>query len=272
MNFIIDHREKDLKSVFTTATFENLDLGDIKFTYQNQIFLLIERKKLPDLIASVDDGRYRNQKKRLLESNIPRNRILYLLEGSIDEVPGKMKTVFGMIINTLYRDQIPVLIMNSYEETLYFLKRMKEKLEKKDPALLSSFTKANSKGNSSNTDTNVQSSAESNTEYLSTIKLKKKDNLTPRNCSILQLAQIPGLSINTSTLIIDKYTSISKLILEYQNKTLKEQQLMLSNLEIKTSTGKTRKLGPTLSQRVHQYLTNDLDLPNESKAHSSSPS
>jgi ERCC4-type nuclease len=48
---------------------------------------------MKDLIASVNDGRYREQKKRLLETGIPRNKIMYLLEGRIDDIPGQMKTL-----------------------------------------------------------------------------------------------------------------------------------------------------------------------------------
>jgi crossover junction endonuclease MUS81 len=248
MNFIIDHREKDLKPVFATATYENLDLGDILFKYQNQTFLLIERKKIQDLIASVDDGRYRNQKKRLLECNVPRHRILYILEGNVDQSAGKMKTIFGMIINTLYRDGIPVLFFSNIEETIYFLKRIWEKLENKDPAILDSFLKEQNGKENKDSDNTL--------EYLSTIKMKKKDNLTPLNCSILQLAQIPGLSVTTATLIMAQYKSISNLVLNYQNKEEKEKELMLANLEVSISTGKKRKLGPIISKRVYQYLTN----------------
>jgi crossover junction endonuclease MUS81 len=292
MNFIIDNREKDLKSVFTTeATYENLDLGDILFKYQGQPFLLIERKKIPDLIASVDDGRYRNQKKRLLGCGIKRNRILYILEGNIDQSAGKMKTIFGMIINTLYRDGIPVLFFSNTEETIYFLRRIKEKLENKDVAILESFLKDNLKtsnptANTVNDNTGNDNTGNDNTgnddtineiinlkepdnnlEYLSTIKMKKKDNLTPTNCSILQLAQIPGISVSVANLIISQYKSISNLVLSYNGKEEKDKELMLANIEIGTSTGKKRKMGAILSKRVYQYLTNQ-----ESSSSSSSSS
>lgn len=245
MNFIIDHREKDLKIIFPKANFQNLDLGDIKFLYEDKVFLLIERKTFKDLIASIDDGRYRNQKKRLLESGIEKNRILYLLEGNMDDVPGKMKTVFGMIINTLYRDKIPVIKMNSLEETIYFLNRIKEKLENNDPGILKNFM------------FDCAQDGGEHLEYLSTIKQKKKDNLTPLNCSILQLAQIPGVSITSSNIILEKYKSLNGLILAFHEIEKEKRELMLSNIEINTSTGKIRKLGNILSKRIYMYLTNE---------------
>ena len=204
MSLTIDHREKDLKTLFPDAEYKNMDLGDIhiKFKNSDQTFLLIERKTMSDLIASINDGRYREQKKRLLESGIPRERILYLLEGHVNDIPGHMKTLFGMIINTIYRDKILVLRLDNIEETAFFIKRIMKKLHEEDPHLMPK----------ENLQDIVSDSNESNLEYLSTIKQKKKENMTPNNCSVLQLAQIPAMSIPTSQIIINKFTSIANLI------------------------------------------------------------
>ena len=114
VSLILDNREKDLKSAFPDAEYKNLDLGDIQININkddgtSELFLLIERKTMKDLISSVNDGRYREQKKRLLDSNIPNQKIMYLLEGYIDDIPGHMKTLFGMIINTLFRDKLQII-------------------------------------------------------------------------------------------------------------------------------------------------------------------
>ena len=83
VSLILDNREKDLKSAFPDAEYKNLDLGDIQININkddetSELFLLIERKTMKDLISSVNDGRYREQKKRLLDSNIPNQKIMYL--------------------------------------------------------------------------------------------------------------------------------------------------------------------------------------------------
>jgi crossover junction endonuclease MUS81 len=265
MSLIIDHREKDLKSVFPNATFKNMDLGDIEIKYKNsdETFILIERKTMKDLIASVNDGRYREQKKRLLEGGIPRNKIMYLLEGRIDDIPGQMKTLFGMIINTLFRDKISVIRFETIEETIYFIKRLLEKVENNDPNIvgnhnlesnnnqISTMKNENENENENNTNSNT-----SNTEYLSTIKLKKKDNLTSDNCSVLQLAQIPGMSVQNGQIILNKYKSIAEIINSYNQLEESKRSMMLSDIEISLSNGKTRKLGKVLSERIYQYLFN----------------
>jgi hypothetical protein len=80
--------------------------------------------------------------------------------------------------------------------------------------------------------------------------------MTPNNCSVLQLAQIPGMSIPTSQIIINKFTSIANLINEYYQIEESSRSNMLSDIEIPISNGKKRKLGKVLSERVYKYLFN----------------
>ena len=65
IELIIDYREHKLKEYFKDnkyLTIENLVLGDIIIKYNNNIILLIERKTICDLGASINDGRHREQK------------------------------------------------------------------------------------------------------------------------------------------------------------------------------------------------------------------
>ena len=86
IELLIDHRERELKTFFanySNVKFSNLDIGDIVFRYQGDIVVLIERKTIGDLISSIKDGRYREQKMRLLKyrEDNPHIKILYILEG-----------------------------------------------------------------------------------------------------------------------------------------------------------------------------------------------
>jgi len=69
----------------------NLDLGDIMWIARTSTGLnmkeivlnyIIERKKVEDLIASIEDGRYKEQKFRLKKSGL--QNLIYLIEGHID--------------------------------------------------------------------------------------------------------------------------------------------------------------------------------------------
>lgn len=272
---IIDNREKDLKAAFKNAEYKNLDIGDIQINYnkdgKDEIFLLIERKTMEDLIASVNDGRYREQKKRLIESGIPKERIMYLLEGSSDDIPGHFKTLFGMIINTLFRDQLKVFRVMDVEETIFFIKRIIDKLNQNDTDILNHIKTKNNTQNTQNTqetspqDTNNNTnnnitntnSNNTNLEYLSTIKLKKKDNLTVYHCSLLQLAQIPGMSIHNANRILEKYGSIANLVKSYYEIDEEDKRAkMLIDLVLDEVNGKKRRLGPSLSSKVYKFLFN----------------
>ena len=83
MELIIDNREST-KSYFEEknyewVSFENLDIGDYMFKYEDKIILVIERKSIQDLASSIKDGRYREQKSRLL-NNYSKNNVLFLIE------------------------------------------------------------------------------------------------------------------------------------------------------------------------------------------------
>jgi len=109
MNIIIDNREKSFfqekltsnNIIFATRL---LDLGDILFELDGVPLLIIERKTINDLAASLSDGRYHEQKARLKNSEIS---VLYLIEGGYAELDKKYK---GCILNTMLRDHIPVII------------------------------------------------------------------------------------------------------------------------------------------------------------------
>lgn len=81
---IIDNREPDevkegLKNVASRC--EQLNVGD--YLYQDadgNIRLIVERKTISDLQSSLKDGRFREQRSRLLELNC---KVMYIIEGKL---------------------------------------------------------------------------------------------------------------------------------------------------------------------------------------------
>jgi ERCC4-type nuclease len=124
----------DFKIPYST---ENLQIGDIiiKHTLDNITYsLIIERKCVTDMIASIKDGRYKEQKIRLLAelANTPNTIITYLLEGSMSELRLQQdKTMFnGSIISSIFRDKISIIRTYSLIETLDILIRLHERFTK----------------------------------------------------------------------------------------------------------------------------------------------
>jgi ERCC4-type nuclease len=248
MEIIIDNRELKLIERFnqnknnqTNVQNKQLNLGDIIIKKDDNIILIIERKTIGDLFSSIQDGRYKEQKIRLI-SNFNSTQILYIIEGSIEEYNNKYyknfkSIVYGAIINTIFRDKIKILRTNNITDTFNTVNYLYNKIN-------------------SNIGFFTENKTKKIDNYIETIKLKKKDNLTPLNCNILQLAQIPGVSKNMASSIIKNYSSIANLILQYNSIESKNKEAFLKNISYSTSSEKVRKIGPVISKRIYEYLHN----------------
>ena len=126
---IIDNRETKLKEYFESKenfVFENLDIGDIVIKKNGEIFLAIERKSLKDMAQSINDGRWREQRARLL-STIGFDKSMYIIEGDFLDENGfdinrvSQKTLKSALINLLIRDNIRLYFSKSVEDTIKFI-------------------------------------------------------------------------------------------------------------------------------------------------------
>ena len=78
---------------------------------------IIERKRISDLLASIKDGRYLEQKFRLQKCGI--NRIVYLIEGNIHE--NMEETIENYLISTHVNNGFFIQNTKSEEETIQYL-------------------------------------------------------------------------------------------------------------------------------------------------------
>ena len=80
ISITVDVRERELIRILgNDANVKALDMGDV--LVRSGWEWVFERKTLDDLAASIKDGRYREQKSRLL-AHYPPHRITYILEGA----------------------------------------------------------------------------------------------------------------------------------------------------------------------------------------------
>ena len=245
LELVYDSRELKLKELLESSKKENitltekyLDLGDIIFKKDGEDILIVERKTLGDLYSSIQDGRYKEQKIRLM-NNYPIKKIVYIIEGHISQQNTKFfknskRITNGALLNMAFRDNITVIRTKDINETCELLYCIGTKIIKNPEFFIISES---DKSNESNSVT-----------YLDTVKIAKKDNMTPKLCNIVQLSQIPGVSKVMAETIIEKYGSISNLICEYQ-KLEKDKKDMLKNIKLTN-----RKLGPIVSKRIYEYL------------------
>ena len=140
MELLIDNRES-IKKYFLEknldyVTYHNLDLGDYIFKYKDEVVAIIERKTIDDMANSIKDGRYREQKSRLLE-NYDRTKIIYLIEGDLTKANKSVNynrvsksTIQPSLINMYLRDHINVFHTNNETETVEFLDEFKKIINK----------------------------------------------------------------------------------------------------------------------------------------------
>lgn len=195
-NDIIDRYLDNYKDKVQIIT-ENLLLGDIHITYAN-ITHIFERKTLQDLQASIIDGRYKEQKVRLL-STTPQKYITYIIEGDTILSPNSYAKNKSMIqsayLHTLFRDNIRIIYTKNIEETTTLILLIATKiLDRPDRFLYEEYT--------------------ADKCYTDFVKLKKKkiDNIDTKTCFIMQLSQIPMISNVIAKNIYSKYTSMGNLV------------------------------------------------------------
>lgn len=209
-----------------TFKVETLEVGDFHFEKAGKLYLAVERKTEADLQSSLRDGRWREQKERLDILRLHGTKVLFLIE-QVDVC----KTSFidfklnqGAIINTLLRDEYPILYSKGLDETIEYLEMIYKKIEKGD------FEKQ--MGSS------LQTSASS---------VKKK--LSTTNFFLTCLSSIPRVSLDIANKIQNEYINLDKLLIAYKE----EGKYVLAELEL-GKDGKKRKLGRKLSTDIYNFL------------------
>lgn len=214
---------------------ENLLLGDIHITYKNLVHIF-ERKTLQDLQASILDGRYKEQKARLL-SNVSQKYITYIIEGdnilSSNIYSNNKSMIQGAYLHTLFRDNIRILYTKNIEETTTLILLLSTKIiDRPEKFLYEEYT--------------------SDKCYTDFIKLKKKkiDNIDTKSCFIMQLSQIPMISNVIAKNIYSKYICMANLIKMIGAFETKEQQIK--------ELCKVDGVGKEKASSIIKYLFTDL--------------
>jgi ERCC4-type nuclease len=237
---VIDTREtgsvaRELDALGTPYVIEPMSVGDfaIRDGETGTVIAVWERKTCADLAASINDGRYAEQKGRLLALECQFKG--YLIEGYYPEkgitfpkAGGKMSVVPRFTIDSAklgltLRDGFAIFELADSKHTAIFLTKMLVKL----PDWVSA---------SASTDNYEEA-------LIKSISTVRKENMTPDVCYLAQLCQIPGISHGIAQAIQCKYPNMRSLLFYLNEKDL---------AEIKCS--ESRKLGKVLAQRLIEYF------------------
>lgn len=224
----------------------NLPIADFIITEDihdnTTIKLAIERKSINDLYSSIIDGRFREQKSRLLDSLGDSNKICYLIEGSSSKIitTKKVNMIRGSIVNLIFKHRYSVITTQNKIDTFDHILLLYKKYK--------------------NGEFQITNQPSENTVKL----IRKCENL--ENSKLLnQLCLIPGISHPIANAIIlwlqDKgevplpKTSIKTIIDLYnKNDCEGDSELLFTEIIISSNEKRVRKVGKALSKKIYQYF------------------
>jgi ERCC4-type nuclease len=243
MKVIIDEREASLHELCLNSEFLNkemiilekrvLQLGDILFMSDDEAttFLCIERKSLPDLLASIKDGRYTEQSYRLTNCFPNPHNVVYLLEGMLSTVKDK-KLVISCIASLNYFKGFSVHRTVSLAETAMYILCMADKVAREITKGTKPWLFA-------------EKPAES-TDYCDVVKVSKKANITKENIGQMILMQIPGISSAISIEIMKPFSNF----LEFVDRIRSDPEYLT---QIKVNG---RKIGSNVLKGIDEFILN----------------
>ena len=249
----IDTRESRLIELVQKCIVENEPFSKIQVVVEVLLIgdimigddIIVERKTLTDLSASIKDGRYEEQSYRLSNTtDVHNHNIIYLIEGNLKTY--KMKAD----INTLYSAMFSINYYKGFSlhrsfdiaESAFLLCNMAYKLEKSKKSPFYSKVKVNLQ-------TDIEAE-DLDKNYCKFVKKNKKENITPENINEIMLQQIPGIQSITSTAILSHFQTVSNL-----TDKIKENPNCLNHITLThATTGKVRKLSKSVIASLIKYL------------------
>ena len=242
---------------------EELPLGDIIICDDNQVEkLVIERKSLNDLAASIRDGRYSEQSFRLENHEIHNHNIVYLIEGDIHRYSNKYskiskKTLQVTMFCINYFKGFSIMKTRDILETAEYILIITDKLKREK--VRKNYYKNNQEqqgGKIFENETlqlNNMNQYSPKKRYSEVISKVKKKNIRPDNIGEIILSQIPGISSKTSAAIMQEFSSLYELLTKLQ-----KDGKCLNEITIKSKNGK-RKLSHSVISSIKTYLLYNKD-------------
>lgn len=232
----IDYREKALLALNPnlkqlTPPVGDIWIGDLSGTNLLSGGVILERKTVSDLEASIIDGRYKEQRGRLLAyADEHKVAIGYIIEGSIQGWSGRLaETAIRKHITRLqFHHRIPVVSVISLEETMHTTELIEQQWSK-DKGQFSWQSEIGSKG------TPVS---------LSYIKSECRD--TPTAFLIGTLTQCRGVSEALAKIIVKQFPRLDLIL-----KATVDELAGISDIE-----NVKRKVGKAVAERLYGLLHN----------------
>lgn len=266
----------------------SLPLGDIIICEEKEEEkekVLIERKTLEDLAASIRDGRYAEQSFRLNECSLHNHHIFYAIEGDLRNYKSThfsknkidKKALLSAMTSIHYYKGFSIMRTMNVLETAEWIIQMADKIQREQvknkavPYYSFKNTLEKKEGETKkelaadalptaadalpDALPNALPNAEQGT-YVNVLKNKriKKDNITPQNIGEIMLAQIPGVSVNVAIAIMKKFGTLHHLLEVLKQPAEISPLKDLVILENEDSAKKPQKINKTSIANIYKYL------------------
>jgi ERCC4-type nuclease len=243
MSLLVDYRETELIECLQRRgvphRVEPLPVGDIwigvplepkepndQKDQKESIGVVIERKRITDFEASFLDGRYREQRGRILSFCQPLGaQPIYLLEGAWTTLTGRItkKAMIKLLNRLTLRYQFPLLHTHSVEETAEWVECLLEQWTE-DPTALKRTQEL--------------------VKVSDGLHVHKKQNAAdPKAFLMACLAQCSGISIKAAESLVGAYPTLTQIM-----------SLTARELEDHRVAGGNRRLGPAVAKRLWGLL------------------
>lgn len=221
----------------------NLPVGDFIITEDSDftnnpsaLRLVIERKSISDLCSSITDGRFREQKLRLLQSVDDCSKICYMIQGSKQSARMSQTVVGGAITNLIFKHNYRVIQTENAVDTFQTVVLLYKKW------LTNAFVQ--------------------DTLVTSNVKLIRRSESEKSNRFINQLCLVSGVSVTVAKAIsesilnkdtadtADTNVSLKRLIDLYNGLDESDRETYFADVKISA----TRRVGPALSKKIYMYF------------------
>ena len=222
----------------------SLPLGDIIISDGEKDCLIIERKSIRDLAASIKDGRYKEQSYRLTNIEHPNHNIMYLIEGNISSINTfkdklSQSSIYSAMFSLNYYKGFSVIRSVSLDETAIIICNAVNKMT----ANIAMEPYYGSAGN------NIEPEL-CEKQYCTVVKKVKRDNITAANIGEIMLCQIPGISAVTAIAILKQFGTFPNLIAYIQ-----EDPECMNGICSVDAHGKSRKISKAAIASIIMYLS-----------------
>ena len=241
IDYIVNSGIKDCLQEYIQIQYDVLTIGDILIKHNDEIQIIIERKTIGDLVASIKDGRYAEQSLRLQNEATHNHNIVYLIEGIFSTLSRKEHQVINSCFTSLgVFKGFSLMKTNSVAETTHYVFDMSDKIYR-------GLKNGKKMHHSHNTDHSITSSTATN-DYCGVIKSVKKENVTCDNIGQILLMQIPGISTTIAGAILANFRDFHHFMCE-----INDNPSCLDDMKYE-SKGKTRKVSKNCIESIKTFL------------------